>query len=682
MAPTKESDTLSTVIEKPLAAGDSGRAQPVALEVPVTVNGARAIEGSDRREPFSETTQTVLVFGHGAVIRLASAVVSGQLLFLTNEKSKKEVVCQVVKSKNYRNVTGYVELEFTEAIPGFWGMRFPNERVSSVPASQVTPVSPVAASGSPASPKAAPVVPSPASSASEAKTSAPVLDSHEILTTDALKTAKLPASLTLPHTLEVTSAQHQPKISVPNEPSWTSSIPHAPETKAPVPSAIKSDPLRVASTSPAQSNNTESKLPLTERLSVLEQKLKTPLAAGLATPVAKKPATELASKVVQIAKADVPSLKAVPKKTAPVASSLDVEEVKIPTWLEPLARNSTAHNVQEVTGKEETPEVAEIEVIQYGTEHRHTEVHHTEVHHTEVSLSSASSASPTQDITGASTPKPLNFPVQAETSPAESKTSSGKHGTVIGAIAAGILLLIVGGAWYARRPSAQSTTPVASVAAGATQPSAAQAASPTSNAANVLQGSDATPQGNIPTGTATAQTVRSVDKSYAAQELAAYKKLAEPEPKKSTIGEVHLATPTLSRSAVHADNTLDSAPSLADTPARNVSAGSLIAGNNMQPAVPAAPLPVGGDVKTARLLSTVPPVYPSLARSQRISGDVRVEALIDASGKVSTMKVISGPTLLHQAAMDSLRQWKYQPATLNGTPVAMRLTATVQFHLQ
>jgi periplasmic protein TonB len=75
-------------------------------------------------------------------------------------------------------------------------------------------------------------------------------------------------------------------------------------------------------------------------------------------------------------------------------------------------------------------------------------------------------------------------------------------------------------------------------------------------------------------------------------------------------------------------------------------------------------------------------VYPSLARTQRISGDVRVEALIDASGKVSTMKVISGPTLLHQAAMDSLRQWKYQPATLNGTPVAMRLTATVQFHLQ
>ena len=65
---------------------NAGKPQPVPLEVPVTVNGARTVEGSDKREPFSETTQTVLVFGNGAVIRLASSVAAGQLLFLTNEK--------------------------------------------------------------------------------------------------------------------------------------------------------------------------------------------------------------------------------------------------------------------------------------------------------------------------------------------------------------------------------------------------------------------------------------------------------------------------------------------------------------------------------------------------------------------------------------------------------------------
>ena len=105
----------------------AARPQPVPLEVPVSVNGARTIEGSDKREPFSESTKTVLVFANGAVIRLASNVAPGQLLFVTNDKSKKEVVCQVVKSKNYRTVTGYVELEFTEPAPGFWGVRIPTE---------------------------------------------------------------------------------------------------------------------------------------------------------------------------------------------------------------------------------------------------------------------------------------------------------------------------------------------------------------------------------------------------------------------------------------------------------------------------------------------------------------------------------------------------------------------------
>jgi protein TonB len=97
---------------------------------------------------------------------------------------------------------------------------------------------------------------------------------------------------------------------------------------------------------------------------------------------------------------------------------------------------------------------------------------------------------------------------------------------------------------------------------------------------------------------------------------------------------------------------------------------------------PAAPITVGGDAKPARLLSSIAPAYPQMARNQRVSGDVKIDALIDASGRVSAMKIISGPALLHQAAQDAVRQWKYQPATLNGQPVPMHLTVTVQFKLQ
>src|SRR5260370_39298492 len=92
MAPiAKELEVSNSQQPETAAPANGNKAQPAALEIPVTVNGARTIAGSDKREPFSENTQTVLVFSNGAVIRLSSAVTSGQLLFLTNEKSKKEV---------------------------------------------------------------------------------------------------------------------------------------------------------------------------------------------------------------------------------------------------------------------------------------------------------------------------------------------------------------------------------------------------------------------------------------------------------------------------------------------------------------------------------------------------------------------------------------------------------------
>lgn len=86
-------------------------------------------------------------------------------------------------------------------------------------------------------------------------------------------------------------------------------------------------------------------------------------------------------------------------------------------------------------------------------------------------------------------------------------------------------------------------------------------------------------------------------------------------------------------------------------------------------------------MKPARLLSEAAPVYPIMAKNQHVTGDVVIDALIDANGRVTTMKVISGPTLLHQAAKDALKQWKYQPASLDGKPVSMHLTVTLQFRM-
>lgn len=112
------------------------RPNPVALEVPVSVAGARPVSSKDKRELFAEETTTVLVFKDGAVIQLSAAVAVGQLLFLTDKRSKKEVVCQVVHKRSHRPTSCFVELEFTEPEENFWGVSFPAQADSA----QIPPV--------------------------------------------------------------------------------------------------------------------------------------------------------------------------------------------------------------------------------------------------------------------------------------------------------------------------------------------------------------------------------------------------------------------------------------------------------------------------------------------------------------------------------------------------------------
>ena len=101
------------------------RPNPVALEVIVSVTGARPSGSGGSRDLFSEDTKTVLVFKDGAVIGLTSAVAVGQLLFLTNKHSNQEVVCQVLHKRSYKPTMCYVELQFTEEKKDFWGVAFP-----------------------------------------------------------------------------------------------------------------------------------------------------------------------------------------------------------------------------------------------------------------------------------------------------------------------------------------------------------------------------------------------------------------------------------------------------------------------------------------------------------------------------------------------------------------------------
>lgn len=86
-------------------------------------------------------------------------------------------------------------------------------------------------------------------------------------------------------------------------------------------------------------------------------------------------------------------------------------------------------------------------------------------------------------------------------------------------------------------------------------------------------------------------------------------------------------------------------------------------------------------MKQPKLVSSVMPVYPLSAREANIQGDVVIDTQISPKGSVTSMKVISGPTMLRQAALDALRRWKYQPSQLDGKPVAVQMLVTIRFRL-
>ena len=91
---------------------------------------------------------------------------------------------------------------------------------------------------------------------------------------------------------------------------------------------------------------------------------------------------------------------------------------------------------------------------------------------------------------------------------------------------------------------------------------------------------------------------------------------------------------------------------------------------------------VGGIVQAARLLSGPAPVYPPLARQARVSGVVRLAAVIARDGAIIDLRAISGHPLLIPAAMAAVERWVFRPTYLNGEPVEVATQIDVNFTLQ
>ena len=100
------------------------------------------------------------------------------------------------------------------------------------------------------------------------------------------------------------------------------------------------------------------------------------------------------------------------------------------------------------------------------------------------------------------------------------------------------------------------------------------------------------------------------------------------------------------------------------------------------PPPPQAPVRVGGNIKPPTKTRDVKPVYPAIAQSARVQGVVIIEATIGPDGKVNDARVLRSIPLLDQAALDAVKQWVFTPTLLNGVPVPVIMTVTVNFTLQ
>ena len=99
------------------------------------------------------------------------------------------------------------------------------------------------------------------------------------------------------------------------------------------------------------------------------------------------------------------------------------------------------------------------------------------------------------------------------------------------------------------------------------------------------------------------------------------------------------------------------------------------------PPPPAAPLRVGGDIKEPKKTRDVRPIYPKIAQAAKVAGVVILEATISKEGEVRDVKVLRSIPMLDNAALDAVRQWRYTPPLLNGVPVDVIMTVTVNFTL-
>lgn len=607
----------------------SHRALKMGISLPVEVQhptGAR------------EQSQTVFVLARGAVISLTNAVIVGQKLTLKNLKNGKVVECRVLSVERGLKGTNQVELEFTEIIPEFWPVHFPSEDYGASESRQSQPAPSTLPSS--ARPDLKPVISAPAIKHPTTPSVSPSLETPAI-PSKPVELVPLAGSLAGQQKVElipaIESSGARNKTPLPGTISASdvraadlaaSSIDHkAAQRKTPVPGTHTVNDFRRAEVKPP-----------------VELKVRnTPLPGAFTT--ADVHAMELKGSGVEIK-----------VRNTPVPGTHHVNDFRISEV--PVARphTSTVYSPSQHRHVSSAPSgggmkwiilSGAVVAIAAGALFAPKFLFRSANTHTEAAVTATPALAEklTTSQPAAATPEPS----QQNAQPAAPTTQPELTATEV--------------------PKSEPKLEIRE-ANTETKPE------PKTEARSETKSSAPTPTHAAPTSTHAPPAT-----THAAN--AKPTKNSEPEPQELAVVKQSGAAPASHKQAP-ANDEPEPTPNLPD-------AGSGLVANSEPPAVlsgivaPASPVAAPravSHITAPRLITSAPPVYPAIAKQNRIQGDVTIDMEIDVNGNVSSAKVLSGPPFLQAAAKDAVHRWKYEPATLNDNPIPYHIQVRVHFALQ
>jgi protein TonB len=589
----------------------------------------------------------MIVFPRGAVVKLLARARTGQTVMLTHLRTNQNVTCKVIQVNTANKSVHYVKLEFVQESQGFWGVHFPSEPLPSAQkhASASTATPPLQSKPS--------VVPAPVPPASPAPVSERDIFSHASV-------APRPAAPLL---------NEKPEPTSPSAYASPSERPVFPQTEPEI------DEMTFPSTVAPATPSREIPKPVAPTKAPAASK---PSGYGLGRNWQKEQIEPLAG----------------PSSTTPeelaITSLADVSPPatgKIPI---PGRRPQPAPTAVQKT---DPPRVKPVRPV-FGELHSFSSF----------PASDASSVLPDASMTLSSVAHPASAPARSRSK------------LLPVSLTLCILTVLAAGVMFVRRHPSLFTN---SGSAAAPDSSAQIIPSTEPQAAAPLQASTPEPLASSPSSApsssreaATAEPAPVVSSSVANRRSSVPPSAPVSEKPTRAAKESHPAPPAAAPASVvtlyagdlnarprikpRAPKRMDAAlPDItASVPAGisdssdSASLGSIVPGAAVSglaaPTAPANPEPAvrqGGDVQPPKLISSVPPVYPALAKQNNVEGDVKIQAEIGISGSVTSMKVLSGPVLLRGAAMDALRHWRYAPAKLDGKPVSTQYVVILRFRL-